>query len=40
MTKAGKTALAIRMASPKEMRLIIGNVMYHLTTGNPYTIEV
>lgn len=39
MTKAGKTALAIRMASPKEMRIIVGNVMYHLTTGKPYTIE-
>lgn len=39
MTKAGKSALAIRMASPKEMRIIVGNVMYHLTTGKPYTIE-
>ena len=40
IAKAGKSALATRMASKKEMIRIIGNVMYHLTTGNPYTFDV
>ena len=37
--RAGKSALSTRFASDKEMTRIIGNVMYHLTTGKQYTID-
>lgn len=40
IAKAGKTALATRLASHKEMTAILGNVMYHLTTGKPYEVEI
>nr|DAK65477.1 MAG TPA: hypothetical protein [Caudoviricetes sp.] len=37
--KAGKALLSTRTIRGKEMLAVIGDVMYHLTTGNPYTID-
>lgn len=37
--KAGKTLLSTRTIKGKEMMAVIGDIMYHLTTGAPYTID-
>ncbi len=37
--KAGKALLSTRTIRGKEMTAVIGDIMYHLTTGNPYSID-
>lgn len=37
--KAGKALLSTRTIRGKEMLAVIGDIMYHLTTGNPYSID-
>lgn len=39
-SKAGKTALSTRCMTGREILIAIENVMYHLTTGNPYTVDL
>lgn len=39
VTKAGSVLLSTRAITGKEMTVVIGDIMYHLTTGNPYTME-
>lgn len=39
-SKAGKTALSTRCMTGREMLIAIENVMYHLTTGNAYTVDL
>lgn len=39
-SKAGKEALSTRCMNSREALIAVENIMYHLTTGNPYTIDM